>query len=593
MNKSNRPVSQPNLSNDTARLRWALLAALLMAIITSIPQIHLWYIRGSEWNGSCAYMDTDELEYAAYTNALKDGRPRRSNPYTGNDQSGAESYFSLQFFPAYVVAFAARLLNLRIDTVYIILLPLATIATVLVVWWFLLELTAKPLLAIVGAICVISLGTAAAHSPLQVFESFGTGYDPFPFLRRYSPAVPFPIFLLSSLFIWRALTRKLAWGVLSGVGFIILVYSYFFLWSALAAWFFTILVLWFIARPSDRVKTLKLSGLLIVFGAIGLTPYLWSVMHRPKSMDRGQILELTHAPDLFRGPEIYGAIIICLLLYHFRARVREWADPRVLFTASFALAPFIVFNQQIITGRSLQPFHYEEFTANYWVVIAAFIALGMKRYISKRVIIYLASGGIGVAVLLGVLNSRIMESSNVRLDQVREVGLKLDQENSSGVVFASDRYLTHSISVYSRMPVLWARYLYLFSNIDFTEQKQRYYQHLYYSEVDPTHYVNMLREDFTTRLAVFGAERANPVLTANHHPITDADVANAALEYEQFTKSFDSTFAFTPLLSYAVVSPDDKLSNIDKWYERDAGEKFGEFVIYRLKPRVPQLGAAF
>ena len=591
MNKPNRPVSQPDVSY-AAGLKMVLVAAFLMAIITSIPQIHLWYVRGSEWNGSCAYMDTDELEYAAYTNALKNGWPRRSNPYTGNDQSGAESYFSLQFFPAYVLGVAAKLLNLRIDTAYMILLPLATIATVLAVWWLLLELTANPLLAVVGAVCVISLGTAAAHSPLQVFQSFGTGYDPFPFLRRYSPALPFPIFLLSSLFIWRALTKHLAWAVLSGVGFIILVYSYFFLWSALAGWFFTILVLWLIAMPADRAKTLKLTLLLIVFGTIALAPYLWFVMHRPKSMDRGQILELTHAPDLFRGPEIYGVLIICLLIYHFRGRVQEWANGRALFAASFALAPFVVFNQQIITGRSLQPFHYEEFATNYWVAIAAFIALGMRPYIPKRAIAYLASGGIGVAVLLGVLNSRIMESSNVRLDQVREVGLKLDQESSRGVVFASDRYLTHSISVHSDMPVLWARYIYLFSNIDFTEQKRRYYQYLYYSQVDQSQFADMLRDDFTTRLALFGAERANPVLTANHHPITDSDIAKAATEYDHFTKSFESSLAFSPLLSYAVVSQNDKLSNIDKWYERDAGEKKGEFVIYLLKPKVP-LSAKF
>jgi len=569
-------------------LKLALMTAFLMAIVTSIPQIHLWYVRGSEWNGSCAYLDTDELEYAAYTNSLRGGRLRRSNPYTGNDQSAAESFFSLQFLPAYAVAVPTRLLKLRIDTAYIILLPLVTIATVLAVWWLLLEFTANPMLAIVGAVCVISLGTAAAHSPLKIFESFGTGYDPFPFLRRYSPALPFPIFLLSSLFIWRALTRNLAWAVPAGIGFVILVYSYFFLWSAFAAWFLTIIVLWFVAMPASRAKTSKLCGLLILFGTIGLAPYLWLVMHRPPSMDRGQILELTHTPDFFRGPEIYGAFVICLLIYHLRQRGQAWADPRVLLTASFALAPFVVFNQQIITGRSLQPFHYEEFAANYWVVIAAFLALGvLRRHIPKRIITYLASGGIGVALLLAVFNVRIMESSNVRLDQVREVALKLDQEHSLGLVFTSDRYLTHSISVSANNPVLWARYLYLFSNIDFIQQKQRYFQYLYYSGINQSEFIDMLRHDFTTRLTVFGAGRANPMLTANYHPITDADIAKAATEFEQFTKSFDATLAVTPLLSYAVVSPNDNLSNIDKWYERDVGEKNGEFLIYRLKPKIP------
>jgi hypothetical protein len=526
------------------------------------------------------------LEYAAYVNGLRAGRSRRSNPYTGNEQTGAESFFSLQALPAYGVALPARLVRLRTETAFIILLPLATIVTVIVVWFLLYEVTANTPLAIVGAMCVISLGTAVAHSPLQIFESFGTGYDPFPFLRRYSPALPFPIFLLASLFLWRALTRRLAWGVLAGISFIVLIYSYFFLWSALAAWFFTILVLWFIAIPCDRTKTLKLFGLLLTFGVIGLAPYLWLLMHRPKSMDRGQILELTHAPDLFRGPEIYGALLMCCFIYHFRKRIQDWANPKILFTVSFVLAPFLVFNQQIITGRSLQPFHYEEFSANYWVVIATFMALGVVRQnLSKRILIYLASGGIGIAVMLAVLNVRIMDSSNVRLDQVREVAFEMNRKPDTGPVFAPDRYLTHSIPINSNKPVLWARYLYLFSNVDFREQKQRYFQYLYYSGVNEIQFGNMLRDDFTARLGLFGAERANPMLTANHHPITDEDIGSATAEYAQFTRSFDSTLAVTPLLSYAVVSPNDNLSNLDKWYERSAGETLGEFLIYRLKPR--------
>jgi hypothetical protein len=29
-------------------------------------QIHLWYVRGADWGGSCAYSDWDELAYVAY-----------------------------------------------------------------------------------------------------------------------------------------------------------------------------------------------------------------------------------------------------------------------------------------------------------------------------------------------------------------------------------------------------------------------------------------------------------------------------------------------------------------------------------------------
>ena len=49
--------------------------------------------------------------------------------------------------------------------------------------------------------------------------------------------------------------------------------------------------------------------------------------------------------------------------------------PRFLFAASFALMPLAVFNQQVITGRSLQPFHYESFIANYVTLVGAFVTI--------------------------------------------------------------------------------------------------------------------------------------------------------------------------------------------------------------------------
>jgi hypothetical protein len=565
-----------------------LLAGVALAFITSLPQIHLWYVRGSEWNGSCAYLDPDELPYAAYTNALINGRPRRNDPYSGKDNSPFETLFSVQFVPAYAVALPARLFGLSADTAFMILLPLATIASVLVIWWLLFEITANTLLATVCAVCVISLSTAAAHSPLQIMLGIETGYDPFPLLRRYIPALPFPIFIASSVFVWRALTRNSAWAIMAGLSFVLLVYSYFFLWTAVAGWILTIMVLWFIARPEDRVKVLRICGILIAIGCSALAPYAWLLMHRAKSMDSGQVLELRRAADLFRAPELYGGFILCLLTYQVMRRGKTFRDPRILFTASFALAPFLLFNQQILTGRSLQPFHYEEFAANYWVVIALFLALGILRpTISKRIIAYLALGGVGVAIILGVFAARIMLSTNIRFDQVRDVALQLKQETGSGVVFASDRFLTHIIPTISNNPVLWARYLYTFSNIDPAEQKKRFYQYLYYSGFDENQFTRVLRDDFTARWEVFGAERVNPILASSSTPITEAEIINAAREYALFVKSFDYRLAAEPLISYAIVSPSDNLSNLDRWYERSAGEENGEFLIYRLKPKIP------
>ena len=81
-------------------------------LLALYPQFNLWHIRGKDWNGAYAYNDVDEVAYAAYLQALIDGRPRRNDPYTGRDDAPSaqqpESLFSIQFIPPYMMALVAR-----------------------------------------------------------------------------------------------------------------------------------------------------------------------------------------------------------------------------------------------------------------------------------------------------------------------------------------------------------------------------------------------------------------------------------------------------------------------------------------------------
>ena len=559
----------------------------VFAFITSLPQLYLCYARGSEWNGSCAYLDTDELAYAAYTNALIDGRPRRNDPYTGIDNSQYESLYSIQFLPAYVVALPARLLHVSASTAFIVLLPSTTIAAALVILWFLFELTLNIKLATAGAVGVLCLGTVAALNPLQALLGAQSGYDLLPFLRRIVPAIPFPILIASCLFTWRALTRNPAWAVLAGLSFAILVYSYFFLWTAALAWFCTIILLWFIARGEDRKRVSQVAGIITVISMIALAPYAWLLMHRPPTLDRAQLLEITHAPDLFRAPEIYGFLILCGLGYYAKQKLRAFRDPKILFASSFALATFLVFNQQIITGHSLQSFHYEEFVTNYWIVLAFFLALDLTRHkVSSPILIYLTVGALTLAAVLGIRGTLRIKGLNIHVDEARAVALKFREENREGVVFASDLVLTHSFPATGRNPVLWAQHLYTFSNLDLIEQRTRFYQYLYYSGFDDKQLSKALHSDYSARWEVFGAERAGvTMLTISRGVVTEEEINNAAQEYAGFAAKFDRAVASNPILSYAVVSPDDNLSNLDRWYERGPAARTGGFVIYQLKLR--------
>ena len=554
-----------------------LLMALVLAAITSLPQIYLCYHRGSEWAGEYAYFDTDELAYSAYVNAITNNRPRRNDPYTANDSSTFETLYSIQFIPPYSIAITARLLRISASTAFIILTPIITIASALILFSFLFQFSEKPLLSALGAGAALCFGGFFGQVPWD----FLALHLAFPFLRRYMPAFGFPFFLAMPLCVWKAVVgNSLRWAIVAGLILIILIYSYFFLWTATVVWLGVLLGSWLLARPAPLRSMMRLITVIGIMGGTALIPYAWLLAQRRPILDQSHLLEFTHRPDLFRGPEVYCVFIIVALMV---SKSREyWRSPKALFTLSFALAPFVLFNQQVITGRSLQPFHYDQFVANYWMLIAVSLVLGTSWRLSKLVQLCLAALAISLAFLYGDLIARGRLPRNLEADRGRAVAFKLD---GKGLVFASNQHLTNSLSTTTSNPVLWARYMFTFS-LSLEEQRHRFSQYLYYSGVDGEDLRRLLeRERGTPRVEIFGAARANPVVASNPAPITPQDIEQAVAEYVRFSSTFGPVDAARPRLSYAIVAPADNLSNLDRWYERDSGERVGDYILYRLKLR--------
>lgn len=97
-----------------------------MVFLSLLPQLHLWVVRGRDWNGAYVSLQGDEPLYSAYINALINGRPRRNDPYGAKDDTPAsplpESTFSIQVVPAYVISFLARTFGASASTAMIALL---------------------------------------------------------------------------------------------------------------------------------------------------------------------------------------------------------------------------------------------------------------------------------------------------------------------------------------------------------------------------------------------------------------------------------------------------------------------------------------
>ena len=583
-----------------------------MTLLSLYPQLLMWTSRGREWNGSYAQVHGDEWFYSAYIQALIDGRPRRNDPYTGRDDAPGspqpESLFSIQFVPAYLIATPARIFGLSSSTAFIFLAFLTPFLASLALFWLIQNLTQNYRLAAAGSIVVLSFGALVAGEGAIHLLSDSVQYAFLPFLRRYQPGAAFPLFFAFCTLVWKSLQaprRNLIWAIAAGVVLDVLIFSYFYLWTSAVAWFACLAILWLVAYRKDFLKHAAPFVTILLLAIAALIPYALLLSRRSATMDTGQKLTLTHAPDLFRAPELLGiAAILLIVMAGVRGRI-NWRAPELLFAASFSLLPFAVFNQQLITGRSLQPFHYESFIVNYVTLIGAFIILvrichSVRPTLPLRLAKHLAVIALLWACLeVVVIPRQFIGKDNQFIDRVAAVGERLRElskrdvpngnagSNPRPLVLATDNRVSMILPTFAPQAIFWAPNFDLL-HLGAGESRERFYQFLYYSGVDAQGFKNELGQPMgNIAAAAFGHERVLPDLAVNTSPITIQDITNEVAHYQSYVTSFDRAHATRYPVAYVIVPTDGNLnfSNLDQWYERDSGETIGDYRLYRVRLR--------
>jgi hypothetical protein len=595
--------------------KWMVWSAIAITVLSLYPQLLMWSARGREWNGTYAEIHGDEWVYSAYIQALIDGRPRRNDPYTGRDDRPGnpqpESLFSIQFVPAYMIAAPAKLFRLSSSTAFIIAGILAPLLGCLSICWLIFNLTKDAKLAAAGAVVVLCLGALAAGEGVIHLLVSGYQYSFIPFLRRFEPATPFPLFFLFCTFVWKSLqsnrNRAYGWAAAAGLTLVLLIFSYFFLWTSAVAWIACLAVLLAISNRANLRKHAISFLIIISLTVAGLVPYLILLSNRSASMDAGQKLTISHAPDLFRVPEIIGSlVIIMLVLAHLRGRI-AWRTPECVFTGSLALMAFAVFNQQVVTGRSLQPFHYESFIANYTALIALIVASviiwrgreGATKHLRYRFVGWIVFVSFWWAAIEIMAPTAVIKKDNLFIDRAAAVCQRLRERAQSEVpktnsdsdpvplVLASDNKISVILPTFAPQAVLWAPH-FDFLNLRPGESRQRFYEYLYFTGVEENKLTKDLREPMSTvAAAAFGHERVIPDLAVKPKPITDEEISSKVLEYKTFYSSFSRDDAVQHILSYVIVPSEEgpDLTNLDRWYQRDQGERVGGYILYRVQLR--------
>jgi hypothetical protein len=601
--------------------KWGALAALAMTIIALYPQVNLWIARGSAWQGSYVLTQGDEVAYSAYINALIDGRPRRNDPFNGRDDLPGkptyESLFSIQFLPAYAIALPAKALGLSTAAVFIWLIVIGAITSSLAIFWLLATLTGNSKLAGAGVLFTLCFGAlAAAQGAARLMLSGQRVHDMFSFLRRYQPSLVFPLFFVFCLLVWRALTSKSArsrviFSLLAGVLFSVLVFSYFFIWTAAAAWLAGLFLFWVLFRRNEISRVLITGGTIGIFAAASVVPFFVMLSHRNGSMDQTQLLLFTHAPDFLYPPEIIGFVVLAIIAYACFRKLIEMRDPVVLFTAACALMPFVVFNQQILTGRSLQPIHYKVFIANYVALLSIVVLFSVlwrrretARAIPARALIFAAIAALGWGIIeVSDITKEHAEQARLRDDVIpvaRRLASMIKEDGSLAaalagkapfpVVYVSTLDVSKSITSDSAAAVLWA-WQTPACGVSLAESKERFYQYMYYSGLSPREVATgMAERRFIVLAPLFGVERIIEGLAPDPKPISIDEMREELRRYTDYTDHFSIAQATNPKLSFVVVPNGEaqpNFANLEKWYERDAGEKVGIFTIYQVKLRAP------
>ncbi len=592
--------------------RFGVVAAFFLAIFTLYPQMKLVYLRGSEWNGHYAFNDIDEVAYGSYLRALIDGRSRKNDPYSGNDDKPGEpqpeSLFSIQFAAPMSIAVPARVFGIGAPWAMTFSGLIAGILAAFAVFWLIGRLTGNSWYAMAASLSVFAFGTLAAGEGAVgeiLFDGFSYPY--FPGFRRYIPALAIPAFFGACGAVWMMLAsdkveqrrRRLIYGAAATFCFAFTVYSYFYIWTTAAAFLAAVAAVWLVERPEGFQRDMRSLGILALGWIAVLLPYAYLLSNRSHTMDDVQLLVHTRMPDLFRVPEYISFAVLLIIIAGLALKKIEIKDRRTLFSLALALVPLIVFNQQMLTGRSLQPIHYQVFIGNYAAMLALMFTLGTifnAKLAQNRTGWKFACAALTLAAAAwGIVEChytvRVLDEANIERDKALPLARRLEElaatdgDPHGTTVHSYDMLLADDLPTVAPQNVLWARHQHVFAGLTWEENKRRYYQYLYFSGVDERGLDYLLKNDFVSMIALFGWGRHTDRLSSDARPLTFGEIAEEARRYGEYIAAFNSQKAAEPLLSYVIVDNRQAtdLSNLDRWYVRDGGEVFGDHTLYRVR----------
>lgn len=579
------------------KLRFGILVGIFMAFLSLYPQIYFQIKRGEAYNGATFYYDFDESAYASYLQALIDGRPRKNSIYQGAEEpTKNENLFSIQFASAYLVAIPARIFGMNSETAFLAISVLVSFFASLAIFIFLFQVTKNNTFAAFGTLFILVFGANAAGASI-LKETFGFGASAFylTFLRRFTPAVVFPFIFLLLSSVWLGLKStklqtKILFAFLASICFTFLVFGYFFFWTAILAWLVGLFCLNFLLQKENRDWQF---WLMILVGIIlSLIPYFWLLSDRNPTTDASQVLEHTRKIVFLRPTLIVGLLVLFITGLAIRFKWIELKNQTTIFIISLAILPILVFNQQVITGVSLQPMHYNMYILNYLSLLGLVLLIGevFKERLPKVKPVFWLIPAI-IFCIWGIIEinyaTKYRFGYNVGRDEAILVNKRLAEiGEKSQVTLNFDSIQGDNQPTLAPQGVLWAEHLYVGGNISAEEHQRRYFLFIYFQNIDEKWLRQQLNICPSQACRALIGWRVNSTLSYTSSKIDGTEINSLVTKYAEFLQNINSTQALNPTLSFVVVpnNLEIDLMNLKRWYEIENSEQLGNFTLHKVRP---------
>jgi len=349
--------------------RWAILFALLAAIIISYPQIYFRYDHQDTYRGiDISLLTGDEYYYWSRIQEVRDGYPSAANPLFREAKDGPYSQPPLAEI---LIAYLGKLFFLDLNNTVLLTKFLLSFLLFLAIYSFVYLLFKEKLTA---AAC-----SAMIFFGITLLSRYGPEAEFLWFSRMLHPLVSSLFFFVFLSLFWLFLEKKIWYfGILAGLLLGLSFYIYFYTWTFLYTFSGILILISIFQKDWRKIKKIILVLLLSLLVASPYFINLYQTMAYPGYLEFQQRVGLVENRTPALGYLVPGVLAIFLFFFPREHRGRYF------FSLALVITPLIVINQQLITGKILHPSHwhgsYNRFLAIIFLMV---IFLNMSKRLKK------------------------------------------------------------------------------------------------------------------------------------------------------------------------------------------------------------------